>query len=227
MDNNLNEQEINNSYNKDFRERFNLVLDNCGIPPRNQGRIQTIADMFLLSHAGAGKWVNGLSIPSKARLKDIANRFNISYEWLAYGKGQMTTQKELPMQDYTALKKLPILTFNEAPQYEKILRNFMGQYINLDIKDISDECFVLFSIGTAMSGRFPEGTMLIVEPNVKAEDGDYVLAEISKLPEAIFRQYIYGETGKFLYAHDPRYQTHKLGSSDKIIGKIVEARTQF
>lgn len=220
-------KEQDSSYSKAFSERFNTILDLQGIPPRNQGRIQIVADMFLLSHAGAGKWVNGLSTPSKARLKDIANRFNVSYEWLAFGKGNMELEAKVPKADYTMLVKLPILTFNEAAKYEQILKNFMGQHINLDIEGISDESFAIYSIGTAMSGRFPEGTLLIVDPNAKPADGDYVLALISKLPEAIFRQLVYGETGKFLYAHDPRYQTHKLTGSDKIIGKVTEARMQF
>lgn len=217
----------NNNYSKGFSERFNKILDKHGLPPRNQGRIQIISDMFLLSHAGAGKWINGLSTPSKTRLKDIANRFNVSYEWLAFGKGQMEHEKAASTTDHTILKKLPILTFNEAAKHEQILQNFMGQYINLDVENISENTFAIYSIGTAMSGRFPEGTLLIVDPDAKASDGDYVLALISKLPEAIFRQLIYGETGKFLYAHDPRYQTHKLSSADKIIGKVVEARMQF
>jgi SOS-response transcriptional repressor LexA len=91
----------------------------------------------------------------------------------------------------------------------------------------SQDTFVIYSTGTAMSGRFPEGTMLIVDPNAKLSDGDYIIARIAKLPEAIFRQLIYGESGKFLYAHDPRYQTHKLSSADKIIGKVIQARTNF
>jgi SOS-response transcriptional repressor LexA len=78
-----------------------------------------------------------------------------------------------------------------------------------------------------MSGRFPEGTLLIVDPEVKPQDGDYVVARIAKLPEAIFRQIIFGESGKFLYAHDPRYQSHKLSSADKVIGKVIQARSQL
>ncbi len=213
-------------YNKEFSERFNRVLDKHGIPPRNQGRIQQLADMFLISHAGAGKWVNGISIPSKARVKDIASRFNVSYEWLAFGKGKMELESKSGKKSSSS-KKLPILTFNEAANYERILPGFLGQTVELDIDNVTSDAFVTYSIGTAMSGRFPEGTMLIVDPNIKPGDGDYVIASIAKLPEAIFRQLIYGESGKFLYAHDPRYQTHKLSSADKIIGKVVQARTNF
>lgn len=214
------------NYNQDFAERFNEVLDGHGIPPRNQGRIQVVSDMFLISHAGAGKWVNGVSSPAKARMKDIASRFNVSYEWLAFGSGEKSAE---PKKNHEAgiLRKFPILTFNEAPHYEKHLKDFVGQTVTLDIADASDDAFVMYSIGTAMSGRFPEGTMLVVDPNARPQDGDYVVASIAKLPEAIFRQMIFGESGKFLYAHDPRYQSHKLSSADTVIGKVMQARVQF
>ncbi len=210
-------------YNQDFAKRFNEVLDSHGLPPRNQGRIQIVADMFLISHPGAGKWINGLSAPTKARMKDIASRFNVSYEWLAFGKGEPSAEPK-KNQEAGILRKFPILTFNEAPHYEKHLKDFVGQTVTLDIEDASHDAFVMYSIGTAMSGRFPEGAMLVVDPNVRPQDGDYVIASIAKLPEAIFRQFILGESGKFLYAHDPRYQSHKLSSADKIIGKVMQAR---
>ena len=210
-------------YNQDFAKRFNEVLDSHGIPPRNKGRIQVAADMFLISHAGAGKWVNGLSTPSKARMKDIASRFNVSYEWLAFGKGEKSAEPK-KNQEAGILRKFPVLTLNEASQYEKHLKDFVGQTVTLDFDEVSEDAFVIYSIGTAMSGRFPEGALLIVDPNARPQDGDYVIANIAKLPEAIFRQFIYGESGKFLYAHDPRYQSHKLSSADKIIGKVVQAR---
>ena len=215
------------TYGESFAGRFNELLDKQGLPPRNKGRIQIISDMFLISHAGAGKWVNGLSAPSKARLKDIASRFNVNYEWLAFGSGEQSSSVNTAKKGAGSLRKYPILTFNEAHQYEDHLKDFVGQSIPLDVEGASSTAFVVYSIGTAMSGRFPEGTLLIVDPAVKPQDGDYVIARIAKLPEAIFRQMIFGESGKFLYAHDPRYQSHKLSSADKVIGKVIQARSQL
>ena len=215
------------TYGEAFAERFNALLDKQGLPPRNKGRIKIISDMFLISHAGAGKWVNGLSAPSKARLKNIASRFNVNYEWLAFGSGEQSSSVKPNSKGTASLRKFPILTFNEAHQYEEHLKEFMGQTVPLDVQGASPSAFVMYSMGTAMSGRFPEGTMLIVDPEVKPQDGDYVIARIAKLPEAIFRQIIFGESGKFLYAHDPRYQSHKLSSADKVIGRVIQSRSQL
>ncbi|MDH9161269.1 helix-turn-helix transcriptional regulator [Staphylococcus succinus] len=34
------------------------------------------------------KWENGINIPSMERLKEIANNFNVTVEWLLYGEGE-------------------------------------------------------------------------------------------------------------------------------------------
>lgn len=206
-----------------FAERFNRALDHNGLPPRNQGRIQLVAEMFLLSHAGAGKWVNGLALPPKTRRREIAQRLGVQYDWLEFGKGEMLPPKT---NTPSSLRKLPILGFHEAANFEKYLENFIGETVALDI-NAGRRAFVIYSQGSAMSGRFPEGSMLIFDPDISPQDGDYVLAKIHKLPDAIFRQYILSDSGKFLYAQDPRFQTHKMGTNDLILAKMIQHRMNY
>ena len=206
-----------------FAERLNAALDHNGIAPRNHGRIQYVSEMFLISHAGAGKWVNGLVLPAKHRRHEIAQRLGVNYEWLEFGKGEMLPSK-LPAS--TGLRKLPILSFHEAVHFEALVENFIGETLALDI-NVGSRAFVVYAQGTAMSGRFPEGTILVFDPDVPVADGDYVLAKTYKLPEAIFRQYVFSNTGRYLYAQDPRYQSYKLGASDKIIARMMHHRMDY
>ncbi|MCD6048591.1 MAG: putative prophage repressor [Gammaproteobacteria bacterium] len=210
-------------YIDSFAARFNKALDHNGLPPRNHGRIQLVAEMFLLSHAGAGKWVNGLALPPKARRREISQRLGVQYDWLEFGKGEMLPKK---LDISTSLRRLPILGFHEAANFEKHLENFIGETVSIDI-NAGRRAFVIYSQGTAMSGRFPEGSMLIFDPDVYPQDGDYVLAKIHKLPDAIFRQYILSDSGKFLYAQDPRFQTHKMSANDLILAKMIQHRMNY
>ena len=43
---------------------------------------------------------------------------------------------------------------------------------------------------------------MIPDPDASPQDGDYVLAKIQKLPDAIFRQNLVRVSGNFLYALD-------------------------
>ncbi len=207
-----------------FAARLNQALDHNGIPPKNHGRIQYVSEMFLLSHAGAGKWVNGLVLPAKARRRELAQRLGVEYDWLEFSKGEMLASK--PATNNSGLRKLPILSYHEAVDFDKHVENFVGETLALDI-NVGSRAFVIYAQGTAMSGRFPEGSVLIFDPDVSPRDGDYVLAKINKLPDAIFRQYVLSDSGKFLYAQDPRYQTHKMGVGDSIIARMMQHRTDY
>ena len=206
-----------------FCERFNEALDTNGIPPRHQGRIQFVAEMFMLSHAGAGKWVNGLSLPAKRKRRDIAERLNVSYDWLEFGHGEMRAAQQSAVIGASAL---PVLSFHDVVNYHEHIRHYVGSTVTVDAS-VSDEAFVVHNHGPAMSGRFPEGTILVFDPQKKPQDGDYVLAVVKQLPEAIFRQLVVAETGKYLYAHDPRYKTHKIVRDDIIVAKMVQAKMNF
>ena len=215
--------EKNDPYTKQFAERLNLALDHHAIPPRNKGRIQHVAEMFAVSHAGAGKWVNGLVIPAKKHRESIAQRLKINKDWLETGHGDMLDHDK---QQPEGIMELPVLTFHEAIKHKILTESFKGSTVKASI-DTGENSFAIYSKGTAMSGRFPEGTLLIFDPDQKANDGDYVLAHINKLPDAIFRQLVSAESGKHLYAQDPRYQTHKMTSGDKLLGKLVHASMSY
>lgn len=204
-----------------FAERLNQALDHNGIPPRNHGRIQYVSEMFLLTHPGAGKWVNGAVLPSKHRRREIAQRLGVNYDWLEFGKGEMLAPAQ-PVN--SGLRQFPVLSFHEAVQFERLLTpDFIGKTLPLDI-NVGPRAFVVYNEGSAMAGRFPEGCILIFDPDVPVKDGDYVLAKTHKLPEAIFRQYMLGNAGRYLYAHDPRYQSYKLTPDDTIVARLMQHR---
>jgi len=205
-----------------FCERFNQVLDAQGIAPRNQGRIQLVAEMFMVSHAGAGKWVNGASLPCKSRRREIAERLNVPYEWLEFGRGSM----EGLAPEQAPANMLPVLNFSQAVEYQSVLNSYSGETVVIDAQ-LGPDAFVIYNQGTAMSGRFPEGTLLVFDPERKAIDGDYVLAKTGPLPDAVFRQLVMSDSGKYLYAQDPRFQTYKMKSGDRLIAKMVQARMSF
>ena len=223
-DNEIEKSSTDNPHLLAFAARLNQALDHNGIPPKNHGRIQYVAEMFLLSHAGAGKWINGLVLPAKGRRRELAQRLGVNYDWLEFGKGEMLASK--PSSESGGLSKLPILSYHEAVDFDKHVENFVGETLALDV-NVGSRAFVVYAQGTAMSGRFPEGSILVFDPDAPVQDGDYVLAKVNKLPDAIFRQYMLSDSGKFLYAQDPRYQTHKMAVGDKIIARMMQHRTNY
>jgi SOS-response transcriptional repressor LexA len=205
-----------------FAARFNTALDLFGIPSKNQGRSLMVAELFSLTQRGAARWINGEVYPPKAKRALISQKLEVNQDWLVLGRGEPT----LDNPGSASIKSLPVLTLAEATNPQKALENFTGKRIAVN-SSVGQYGFMVRSAGLAMTPRFPEGTLLIVDPDVEARDGDFVLAHAAKIPEAIFRQYLKGETGFYLSPVHADFSPIVMGERDKIIGKLVEAKLDF
>jgi SOS-response transcriptional repressor LexA len=207
---------------KAFAERFNQALDIFGVPPKNQGRSLIVAEMFSLTQRGAARWINGEVYPPKQKRRVIAQKLGVNYDWLEFARGEPTVQNT----QQPGIKHLPLLTLHEAANYRTAIAGFAGQRVAID-SQVSDQSFVVKSSGKAMAGQFPEGTLLVVDPAETPHDGDFVLASVKKIPEAIFRQLVMGDMSSYLVAIDPSFTTVELTRTDHIIGVVVEAKLNF
>ncbi|MEY8205430.1 MAG: helix-turn-helix transcriptional regulator [Bermanella sp.] len=100
-----------------FSRRLNKLLDNIDYPPKNQGRQGAMAKDFGVSQKGARKWLEAESFPKPSRMMEMAEKYNVSYEWLSTGQGDATSKKpatlDVPVlsaeqvRDFLTLKTLP------------------------------------------------------------------------------------------------------------------------
>lgn len=207
---------------KAFAARLNKALDLYGIVAKHQGRSYIVAEMFRLSQRGAACWINGEVYPPKSRRKEIAKKLDVNYDWLEFARGEPT----IHCSQAPGVKNLPVLNLIEAVDYTNVIAGFKGQRIFIDAP-VSNEAFIVRSTGKAMAGQFPEGTLLVVDPKAVPIHGDYVIAKIKKIPEALFRQLNRGATSSYLTALNPNFCSINLTKDDEIIGVVVEAKMNF
>lgn len=71
---------------KDFARRLHEALDLAGF---EQGRARTgaLSRAYGVSRETARKWLNGLALPELERMMSLAVDHNVSFEWLATGRG--------------------------------------------------------------------------------------------------------------------------------------------
>lgn len=84
-------------------------------------------------------------------------------------------------------------------------------------------------INDSMEPEFREGDVLVVNPNLEAKNGDYVIAKLLDDNEATFKKLIIHEKVIILRPLNPRYDDIVITEPDKvsIIGKVVERKTLF
>lgn len=69
---------------EEFAKRLHNAMDKKGYPLR--GRARVLSKEFHISDKGAGKWLNGESIPETSKIPHLANFLKVNAEWLLTGK---------------------------------------------------------------------------------------------------------------------------------------------
>ena len=214
---------------KEFSERLNEALDIREYPAFGRGRVNYIQEIFNISRSGANKWLHGKAIPHPKARRQIAEKLGVNLTWLETGKGSATTLDQELYKAENQAKKVPLLTLSQAYDLETALKDVEKKPTEMVIVNltISPRCFAVKLIGKAMMPKFDEGSILIVDPKEQVHDGDFVIAKSSMLPEAIYRQIVFGSDGKYLVSLNPKFQPIKIKSEEEIIGKIIEVRTSL
>ena len=130
--------------------------------------------------------------------------------------------------DMTAFKKrFPVLTFDEAFYQKRILTNFFGGHITMETH-ADDGCFVVTVTPIIeISNRFAPGTQLVVNPNLKPSNGDFVLVYVHEQLKVLFRKYVIEDYEVALESTVEELQATALTYQDKIIGVVTESRLDF
>ena len=93
---------------------------------------------------------------------------------------------------------------------------------------LSDEAFALTVKGDSMTPTFPEGTILVIEPNATAGNRDFVVAVVDNAKTAVFKQlYIDGED-RYLKSINDDFRTIPLDKhKHRIIGVLAQSRADY
>lgn len=85
------------------------------------------------------------------------------------------------------------------------------------------EPFVLMVLGDSMLPEFSEGEVIVIEPDLPAQNGSYVIAYHQD--EYIFRQLIQRDGKWYLHALNNNYPTEEIDSLDSIKGVITQKKS--
>jgi SOS-response transcriptional repressor LexA len=94
---------------------------------------------------------------------------------------------------------------------------------------VGQRTFALRVHGDSMVGSggdsFPQGTIVVVEPDMHAQPGDFVIA-LNVASQATFKQLVLIDGGLFLKPLNKRFRTRPLGSA-RVLGVVRESIRQF
>lgn len=207
-----------------FSERLNEALDDINVPPKGFGRQNVVANLFGVSQKGARRWLEAEALPDTGRIPVIAHKLKVSVEWLMSGIGKNKTENlselwpKIPVLDWKYISLKPILPEN------------IQEEITLTDCKASDKTFAVRMKGSSMEPVFPEGTLLIIDPNKELINRNYVLVLLRSEKEVIFKQLLLDGDKKFIKSLSSDFvgiRPQLLEPDDKIIGSLVQARMNY
>ena len=120
--------------------------------------------------------------------------------------------------------RVPLISWVQAGDFNHANDQFPPGYADEFVEttvNVGRHTFALRVKGDSMEPNFPEGAILIIEPDMDFQPGDFVIAKNGD-NEATFKQLVKDGADWYLKPLNPRYPIKPLGAS-AIIGVVREA----
>lgn len=166
--------------------------------------------------------------PKVATLSPIANYFAISISQLI-GDERLPHNRipgtfQLSAHGWTTI---PLLNWEQVIHWPTKMATITAKTTVPTEVNVSQKAFALRVKDTTMLPRFPENTLLIIDPDQQATDRDFVIVHLSGQKQAIFRQVLFDGDNIYLKPLNPDFQIQLSDKKSQIIGVMVQARMDF
>lgn len=198
---------------------------------------ETLGEALGMSQSGINQLLNGSNAISHTHVAKLAKILNVSAEEispsLAFEISDMFVAIKNPNAVITQ-HTYPLFTTAQAGQFtdvdgftEKDARDWIAS-----TKKASKNSFWLEVSGHSMTApqgsrpSFPEGMLILVDPEVPVESGDFCVAGIHNDSEVTFKKLVWEDCTAWLEPlnPNPRYQSIECNENCRIIGKVIKAQ---
>lgn len=222
-------------------ERITLSRKNLGLS------IKALSEKTgsLLTAARIGNWENGSRSPGPTEAMILSKALNVAASYLLCLSSDV--RGEIVLQEEFLPRVIPVIPLSSIDCNKKTLKKhnenltpFTESHakISLEYKlkeTISENVFATIVAGNSMNPRFFAEDIIVVDPDLKPQPGDFVLAHIASTSENIVRKYRESDqsTSKNksyeLIALNPDWGIIRASNANEvaIIGTVIEHREYF
>lgn len=165
--------------------------------------------------------------PKVGSLSPIAKFLNVSISQLV-GDDPLPAERFKGSHNpfYRAWTKLPLLSWEQAAHWPRRVYSEVESYISTEAV-VSDKAFAARVEDTTMAPRFPEGSILIFDPEIKAQDKDFIAICIEGQNKIQFKQMLQDGPDLYLKPINQDFQTNRVDKPYRIMGVMTQALTEF
>lgn len=178
------------------------------------------------------QWVNGIAQPRGGNASELAAMLRCSVNWLMTGKGKPEVGAELePGPPITG--QVPMISWIQAGSWLEMAeeaKDFTTFYATT--AKVGPQAFALRVIGDSMTSytggkSIPEGSLVIVDPDIAAENGKVVVARLDDSNEATLKQLVIDGGKKYLKPFNINYPVKEINGNCTIIGVVKQVVQEF
>ncbi len=127
---------------------------------------------------------------------------------------------------YRSWTKLPLLSWEQAAHWPRRVYSEVQSYISTEAV-VSENAFAVRVEDSTMAPRFPEATILVFDPEIKAQDKDFVAIHIEGHQKMQFKQMLLDGPDLYLKPINVDFQTNRVDKPYRVLGVMTQALTEF
>ncbi|MCM0148167.1 LexA family protein [Photobacterium galatheae] len=221
---------------EEFSTRLAQACIKAGIEEHGRGVI--IAKRLGVTPKAVSKWLNAESMPRRDKMSELASFLGVDLYWLQFGdeSRDASISNVIPVvgvpTDYRS--EFPVISSVVAGMWTEAIEPYHLEEIDTYLpttERVSERSFWLEVKGDSMTSgsgiSFPSGTMILVDPEIEPESGKLVVAKLTDVNEATFKQLIIDAGQKFLKPLNPSYPIMPINGNCKIIGVVKDAKLKL
>ena len=192
-----------------------------------------IATRLGISKGTVSQWVNGIAMPSGKNASLLAQQLRCNHTWLMQGKGDPDKAVELQLGP-DIRGRVPLISWIQAGNWLEMDSSKLAeptQYYS-HTANVGDRAFALRVMGDSMTSftggkSIPEGSVVIVDPDLAAEHGKVVVARLDDNAEATLKQLVIDGGQKYLKPFNHNYPMMPINGNCTIIGVVKQVILDF
>lgn len=167
--------------------------------------------------------------PKVGTLSPIANFFALSISQLI--GDEPLPQNRLPGTYNPGAQgwcQVPLLDWEQVSEWPSVNNpsNKPTRSISVDL-NLGENAYALTVKDTTMEPRFPENTIIIVDPTLQPSDRDYAVVRVDGQKLPTFKQILIDGDSTYLKPLNPDFKALLLDKGYKFLGVVVQARVDF
>lgn len=222
-------------------DRMKKVLVDEGVPIRRIRR--QLAEDCAVTYEAVRQWdTRDTQKIEMDRIVRFADKRGVDIRWLTTGKGE---KKQLSnLREEIAAKSdnlsigpdiygaVPLISSVQAGQWEDAIDNYQpmdGEIAVLCSVPHSKYTFAVRVEGSSMEPKFTHGEIIIIDPEVDPNNGDYIIARRLDNQKVTFKQFISDSGEYFLKALNPQWPDPIIPVDTKweVCGVVISRHENF